>query len=104
MQPTKTQLEKYNNLVECYSSDAGIVKATSDISGMSIMMDMRKLANHPLLLRYYFTDEKVHQIAAKIAVHPAYKKNRNPQYVFEDLAYLSDFQLMQTMEKYVCIS
>lgn len=103
MQPTKSQREKYSNLVKTYSSDAGIVRATSDASGMSIMMDMRKLANHPLLLRYHFSDEKVHEIAAKLAVHPAYKKNRNPQYVFEDLAYLSDFQLLQTMEKYVSV-
>lgn len=68
---------------------------------MSIMMDMRKLANHPLLLRYYFSDDTVHSIAKKLAQHPLYKKNRNPQYVFEELAYLSDFQLLQTMEKYV---
>lgn len=71
---------------------------------MAIMMDMRKLSNHPLLLRFYYSDEKVHAIAAKLAVHPAYKKNRNPQYVFEELAYLSDFQLLQTMEKYVSVN
>lgn len=91
----------YGNLVQRYSSDAGIVKATHEASGIAIMMDMRKLANHPLLLRYYFSDETVHEIAAKLSIHPAYKKSRNPQYVFEEIAPLSDFQMLQTMEKYV---
>lgn len=97
---TDSQREKYMDLVQAYSSDAGIVQATTDLSGMSIMMDMRKLANHPLLLRYHYTDDDVRQIARQLARSPAYKKNRNPDYVFEELAVLSDFQLYQTIEKF----
>lgn len=97
---TETQKEKYMELVELYRSDDGIVQATNEQSGMSIMMDMRKLANHPLLLRYYYSDETVHEIAKILSTHPNYKKNRNPQYVFEELAPLSDFQLYQTMQNY----
>lgn len=100
IQMTESQKDKYMDLVSCYSSDAGIVQATSEQSGISIMMDMRKLANHPLLLRYYFTDERVHQIARQLSKHPLYKKSRDPQHVFEELAPLSDFQLYQTLEKY----
>lgn len=97
---SESQKEKYEELVQTYSSDDGIVKATHEFSGISIMMDMRKLANHPLLLRYYYTDTMVHKVAAELAKHPLYKKNPNPQYVFEELAPLSDFQLYQTIEKY----
>lgn len=97
---TESQREKYKNLVSCYSSDDGIVQATNEQSGISIMMDMRKLANHPLLLRFYYTDERVHEVAKELSKHTQYKKNRNPQYVFEELAPLSDFQLYQTIEKY----
>lgn len=97
---TASQKEKYNDLVQCYSSECGIVKATHELSGMSIMMDMRKLACHPLLLRYYYTDEVVHEIANELSKHLAYKKSRNPQHVFEEIAPLSDFQTYQTIEKY----
>lgn len=97
---TNSQKEKYTELVQCYSSDDGIVQATHEQSGLAIMMDMRKLANHPLLLRYFYTDEMVHGIAQELAKHPMYKKNRNPQYCFEELAPLSDFQMYQVIEKY----
>lgn len=97
---TESQKEKYTELVELYSSDAGIVVGTGDMSGITMMMDMRKLANHPILLRYHYTDDDVRQIAQQLARNPAYKKNRNPDYVFEELAPLSDFQIYQTIEKY----
>lgn len=97
---TESQKDKYMGLVEQYSSDDGIVQATNEQKGISIMMDMRKLANHPLLLRYYYSDDTVHEIAAILSQHPDYKKNRNPQYVFEELAPLSDFQLLQKMQDY----
>lgn len=91
----------YKELVESHSSESGIVRASYEQSGISIMMDMRKLANHPLLLRFFYTDDKVHEIARRLSTNPAYKKNPNPQYIFEELAILSDFQLYQTLEKYV---
>lgn len=97
---TEWQKERYNDLVQCYSSADGIVQATTEQSGISIMMDMRKLANHPCLMRFHYSDEMVHEVARELARHPSYKKNRNPQYVFEELAPLSDFQLWQTIEKY----
>lgn len=96
----ESQKENYMDLVQLHSSDDGIVQATNEQTGISIMMDMRKLANHPLLLRYYYSDEKVHEIADILSKHHDYKKNRNPQYVFEALAPLSDFQLYQTMKNY----
>lgn len=46
-----SQKEKYMDLVSEYQNATGVFKSSTEISGMSIMMDMRKLANHPLLLR-----------------------------------------------------
>lgn len=97
---TESQNAKYMELIEWYSGDDGVVKSTTELSGMSMMMDMRKLANHPLLLRYHYTDDKVHEFAGELSKHPDYKKNRNPQYCFKELAPLSDFQIYQTIEKY----
>lgn len=65
------------------------------------MMEMRKLANHPLLLRYYYSDETLMKIATMLSTHPMYKKNPHPPYIFEELAILSDFQVQQMLEKFV---
>lgn len=98
---SSTQKEKYKDMVNIHSSENGIVRATNEHSGMSIMMDMRKLSNHPLLMRYYYNDQKVFDLAKRLATHPLWKKTQNPQYVFEELAICSDFQLYQMIEKYV---
>jgi len=90
-------------LVKSYSSESGIVKATTDQSGISMMMNMRKLALHPLLMRYYYSDDDVRKMAKFLSRDPLYKKD-NPEYIFEELAYLSDFQLFQLTKKHqVCI-
>lgn len=96
-----SQKEKYKDMVSVHSSESGIVQATYEHSGMSIMMDMRKLSNHPLLMRYYYTDQKVMELAKRLSTHPQWKKTQNPQHIFEDLAICSDFQLYQMIEKYV---
>jgi SWI/SNF-related matrix-associated actin-dependent regulator of chromatin subfamily A containing DEAD/H box 1 len=51
VQMSEKQQLQYSNMVATYKSDEGIIQATQDISGMTIMMNMRKLACHPLLLR-----------------------------------------------------
>lgn len=97
---TESQKAKYMELIEWYSNEDGVVRSSTELSGLSMMMDMRKLANHPLLLRYHYNDDKVHEIADELSKHPDYKKNRNPQYCFEELAPLSDFQIYEMIEKY----
>lgn len=67
-----------------------------------MMMDMRKLANHPLLLRYHYTNDVVRKMASRLAYDPTYKEN-NAEYAFQDLMCLSDFQLHQlTVQHRVC--
>lgn len=100
---SSTQKQKYKDMVEIHSSENGIVRATNEHSGMSIMMDMRKLSNHPLLMRYYYTDKKVLDISKRLSTHPLWKKTTNPQHIFEELAIYSDFQLYQLIEKYVSL-
>ncbi|XP_058819830.1 SWI/SNF-related matrix-associated actin-dependent regulator of chromatin subfamily A containing DEAD/H box 1 homolog [Topomyia yanbarensis] len=97
-----SQREKYHALVTEYQNATGVVKPTTEISGMSIMMDMRKLANHPLLLRYYFSDDDVRAIARKLA-GDAYYKGNNIDEVFQDIAYLSDLKLYQLKKKYTSL-
>ncbi|XP_053694435.1 SWI/SNF-related matrix-associated actin-dependent regulator of chromatin subfamily A containing DEAD/H box 1 homolog isoform X2 [Sabethes cyaneus] len=97
-----SQKEKYHALVNEYQDVTGVVKSYSEVSGMSIMMDMRKLANHPLLLRYYFSDDDVRKIARKLAADSDWKGN-NIDETFQDIAYLSDFKLYQLKLKYTSL-
>lgn len=96
------QMEKYQYVIDEYKN----IDPTSESymgRGNSIMMDMRKIANHPLLLRYYFSDAKVHEIAKVLARDSVYKNN-NPKEIFEDIAPLSDFKIHQLSEKYPSIT
>lgn len=99
---TPQQKEQYEYLVNEYKN---IDKSINDYigRGSSIMMDMRKLANHPMLMRYYFTDEKLHEISRVLARDSAYKNN-NPKEIFEDIAPLSDMKVHQLRDKYFSIS
>ncbi|CAK1551300.1 unnamed protein product [Leptosia nina] len=97
------QQKLYKDLIAAFSSSKdGMVHATTEQSGMSMMMDMRKLANHPLLLRYHYQEAELRQIAARLARDPGYKE-KNEQYAFEDLLFMSDFQIHLLTKQYPCI-
>lgn len=96
---TEPQKRHYNELVEYYSNNRAEI-CSGDRAGATIMMEMRKLANHPLLQRYYFSDEKLREFSKRLASITTYKKT-NPQYIFEELAVMSDFQVYQLCKKHV---
>lgn len=96
------QMQKYQMIVDEYKH----IDPSSENymgRGSSIMMDMRKLANHPLLMRYYFSDARLHEIAKVLARDRVYKNN-NPKEIFEDIAPLSDLKIHQLSEKYPSIT
>jgi SWI/SNF-related matrix-associated actin-dependent regulator 1 of chromatin subfamily A len=101
---TDDQKEKYVLAVGDYKNLKEMAAdPLTDVSGSTILMDMRKLANHPLLLRYYFTDAKLMEIARVLARDHVYKNN-NPREIFEDIAPLSDFKIYQLSAKYPSIT
>lgn len=57
-----------------------------------MMMDLRKLSNHPLLLREFYDEGKIEEIAKVLAKEKDYKE-KNVDYIREDLEVLSDFQI-----------
>lgn len=91
------QAERYTDLVEHFKTQRDLME--NDTSAMTVMMEMRKLTNHPLLLREHFTDEKLREIAKRLATDLEYKKE-NAEYIFEDLAIMSDYQVYQLAQKY----
>ncbi|XP_063364496.1 SWI/SNF-related matrix-associated actin-dependent regulator of chromatin subfamily A containing DEAD/H box 1 homolog [Cydia amplana] len=88
------QEKLYKHLIAGFAAKDGTIHATMEQSGISMMMDMRKLANHPCLLRYFYEADTVRTIAQRLAKDPTYKE-KNEQYAFEDLMCLSDFQIHQ---------
>jgi SWI/SNF-related matrix-associated actin-dependent regulator 1 of chromatin subfamily A len=61
---------------------------------MAMMMQLRKMANHPVLLRYHFTDEQLENMAKRLAADPTYKETKH-EYIVQDLAIMSDYQIHQ---------
>lgn len=96
---SEIQKRYYNDLVEYYSNNKGEI-CSGDRAGVTIMVEMRKLANHPLLARYFFDDAKLREFSKRLATVPTYKKS-NPQYIFEEMAVMSDFQVWQLCHKHV---
>ncbi|XP_020807048.1 SWI/SNF-related matrix-associated actin-dependent regulator of chromatin subfamily A containing DEAD/H box 1 homolog [Drosophila serrata] len=93
------QKQYYHELVEYYSNNKGEICSSSDRAAMTIMMEMRRIANHPLLMRHYFSDENLRDFSKRLAKCSSYKKT-NEQYIFEELAIMSDFQVYQLCQKY----
>ncbi|EDX04414.1 SWI/SNF-related matrix-associated actin-dependent regulator of chromatin subfamily A containing DEAD/H box 1 homolog [Drosophila simulans] len=89
----------YHELVDYYSNNKGEVCSSSERAGIAIMMEMRRIANHPLLMRHYFTDAHLRGFSKRLANASSFKKT-NEQYIFEELAVMSDFQVYQMMNKH----
>ena len=55
-QLTENQKEMYESLLAKFSAEAG---ENTQVDGIGMMMQLRKLANHPLLSLKYYNDEKL---------------------------------------------
>lgn len=66
---------------------------------MTMMSDLRKLSNHPLLLRFYYQHEDLVKLAKKLAADPNYKDTVE-QYIIDDLTYMSDFEINTLTKEY----
>ncbi|XP_048857252.1 SWI/SNF-related matrix-associated actin-dependent regulator of chromatin subfamily A containing DEAD/H box 1A isoform X2 [Brienomyrus brachyistius] len=65
----------------------------------TMMMQLRKMANHPLLHRQYYTNEKLaamSQLMLKEATH----HDANPTLIQEDMEVMSDFELHRLCQQY----
>ncbi|KAK2716317.1 SWI/SNF-related matrix-associated actin-dependent regulator of chromatin subfamily A containing DEAD/H box 1-like isoform X2 [Artemia franciscana] len=71
-------------------------------SGGHMLMDLRKLANHPLLLRYKYTDTILKKMARELMKEPIHAEARE-DYILEDLKSMSDFELHNTCYMYPTI-
>ncbi|XP_076755232.1 SWI/SNF-related, matrix-associated actin-dependent regulator of chromatin, subfamily a, containing DEAD/H box 1 [Xylocopa sonorina] len=90
------QQEMYTNLVAEFSAEAD---QSAVVNGIGMMMQLRKLANHPLLVRDYYSESKLKIISNRLAKEHSYKQ-KNADYIFEDLQWMSDYQINQLTRTY----
>lgn len=94
------QQSMYNKLVAQFSAEASEI---TDVNGTGMMMQLRKLANHSLLIRDYYDEKKLKAIANRLAKESGYKQ-KNPEYVFEELTWTSDYKINQLTRIYKSIA
>ena len=55
-------------------------------------MELRKIANHPLLVLHYYNDSILRQMSQDILSESAYH-DADPELVYEDMTVMTDFEL-----------
>ncbi|EDQ92254.1 uncharacterized protein MONBRDRAFT_14642 [Monosiga brevicollis MX1] len=80
--------------------EADALASAADPSGRTnnVLMQLRKMANHPLLHRCHYKDDKLAQMAKQILRDPHYDEC-DEQAVYEDMQVMSDFELMKLCNK-----
>ncbi|XP_067902102.1 SWI/SNF-related matrix-associated actin-dependent regulator of chromatin subfamily A containing DEAD/H box 1-like [Heterodontus francisci] len=68
----------------------------------NVMMQLRKMANHPLLHRQYYTAEKLRKMARLMKKEPTHR-DANPDLIFEDMEAMTDFELHHLCQEYSSI-
>jgi len=58
----------------------------------NVLMELRKISDHPLLIRSLYTDDKLKPMSRDITNEEQFCESE-PKYVFEDMQFLSDFEL-----------
>lgn len=59
---------------------------------MTMMTDLRKLSNHPLLLKYLYQYDDLTEMAKLLSTDPTYKE-AVVQYILDDLGCMSDYDI-----------
>lgn len=68
-------------------------------AGASMIMNLRKVANHPLLVRNHYTDSKLRQMSQLMLKEPTHH-DANPEFIREDMELYSDFELHELCLKF----
>lgn len=102
---------KYMELVENYTREIKYKKITFEDDepeekfqkGAGMLMNLRKAANHPLLLRQYYDDQKLRKMSQLMLKEPSHR-DADPQLIFEDMQVMHDFELHCLCRQYKSLS
>merc|ERR1719270_2459002 len=99
------QSQIYYKLVSDYKDRAAKMMATGEAadSGIGMLMNLRKCANHPLLIRDHYDQHKLEVMARLLKTRDSGHKQAVESYIVDDLKIMSDFEINKTCETYRCI-
>ncbi|XP_075785725.1 SWI/SNF-related matrix-associated actin-dependent regulator of chromatin subfamily A containing DEAD/H box 1 isoform X4 [Pelodiscus sinensis] len=89
--------ELFNKLKKSIDSQ----EKTSEMG--NVMMQLRKMANHPLLHRQYYTVDKLKMMSTLMLKEPTHC-DANPDLIFEDMSVMTDFELHLLCKQYASIN
>ncbi|XP_029453550.1 SWI/SNF-related matrix-associated actin-dependent regulator of chromatin subfamily A containing DEAD/H box 1 [Rhinatrema bivittatum] len=69
----------------------------------NVMMQLRKMANHPLLHRQYYTEDILRVMSDRMLKEPTHC-DANPNLIFEDMSVMTDFELHRLCQEFNSIS
>ncbi|XP_010076940.1 PREDICTED: SWI/SNF-related matrix-associated actin-dependent regulator of chromatin subfamily A containing DEAD/H box 1-like, partial [Pterocles gutturalis] len=69
----------------------------------NVMMQLRKMANHPLLHRQYYTTDKLRTMSKLMLKEPTHR-DADHDLIFEDMTVMSDFELHLLSKQYYHIN
>ncbi|XP_028409911.1 SWI/SNF-related matrix-associated actin-dependent regulator of chromatin subfamily A containing DEAD/H box 1-like [Dendronephthya gigantea] len=100
--------DKQEHLVECdvpsrqrkvynenFNSFCKIMRSTETkdpAKGFGLIIELRKAANHSLLIRSHYTDDMLNKMAQNYCKHPSHRDSE-VNFVFQDMQVMSDFEL-----------
>ena len=99
-------------LIEEYQREIQYKKITFEDSepeekvkrGTGMLMELRKVANHPLLIRNYYNDKLLKQMAATLVKKEEYYKTADEKLIVEDMQVMHDFELYNLCRKFRSIN
>ncbi|NXA36461.1 SMRCD regulator, partial [Eudromia elegans] len=97
---SEKQEHMYCDLVNKLKKTIKTNEKNSDMG--NAMMQLRKMANHPLLHRHYYTDDKLRKMSTLMLREPTHC-DANPDLIFEDMRVMTDFELHLLCKQYAHI-
>ncbi|KAF6201628.1 hypothetical protein GE061_004021 [Apolygus lucorum] len=93
---------KYNDLLEEIREIAKKQDPDNPANFMSSFMQLRKLSNHPLTLRFHYQDTTLKEMASRLAADYGFKET-NEDHIFEDLCFSSDHDIHKLTQEHKCV-
>ncbi|XP_044158642.1 SWI/SNF-related matrix-associated actin-dependent regulator of chromatin subfamily A containing DEAD/H box 1 isoform X2 [Bufo gargarizans] len=100
-QMSKKQQHLYDSLMAKLKRSIEGPEKTSELC--NVMMHLRKMANHPLLHRQYYTAEKLRSMSKLMLKEPTHCE-ANPDLIFEDMEVMTDFELHRLCSEFCSLS
>ncbi|CAH2301327.1 SWI SNF-related matrix-associated actin-dependent regulator of chromatin subfamily A containing [Pelobates cultripes] len=95
------QIQLYNDLMNKLKRSTEGTEKSSELC--NVMMHLRKMANHPLLHRQYYTAEKLRDMSKLMLKEPTHRE-ANPDLIFEDMEVMTDFELHRLCGEFASLS